>query len=66
MSALVDNKFKVTEVGQLSTSIDMKEVCFSKCPYDGMALNKQDQPIYLKFINTKDPKVRADKNKSSP
>ena len=45
--------FKVVEVGQISTTIDMKELCLSKCPYDGLALNKQDQPIYLKFINNK-------------
>jgi hypothetical protein len=48
-----DEAFKVVEVGQISTTIDTKELCLSKCPYDGMALNKQDQSIYLKFINNK-------------
>ena len=53
-----NEEFKVVEVGQISTTIDMKELVFSKCPYDGMTLNKQDLPVYLKFINNKNPKEK--------
>ena len=44
-------QFKVVEVGTISTTLDRKELRFCKCPYDGMALNRTDGTIYLKYEN---------------
>ena len=44
-------QFKVVEVGIISTTLDRKELHFCKCPYDGMALNRSDGTIYLKYEN---------------
>lgn len=43
--------FKVKEVGTLATTIDRKDIFLCPCPYDGMALNRADGSIYLKFVN---------------
>ena len=50
-NAFFSEQFKVIEVGIISTTIDRKELRFCKCPYDGMALNRSDGTIYLKYEN---------------
>ena len=50
-NAFFGEQFKVIEVGVLSTTIDRKELLFCKCAYDGMALNKGEGTIYLKYEN---------------
>jgi hypothetical protein len=50
-NAFFDELFKVVEVGIISTTLDLKELSFCRCPYDGMALNRTDGTIYLKYEN---------------
>lgn len=51
-NSFFDGKFKVKEVGIITTSYNMKDILLAKCPYDGLALNREDGTIYLKFCNT--------------
>jgi len=53
-----EGKFKVTEVGGVSTTTNHKELRLCKCPYDGLALNQQDTQIYLKYIDVKEPEEK--------
>jgi len=50
-NAFFSEQFKVIEVGIISTTKDKKELLFCKCPYNGMAINKTDGTIYLKYEN---------------
>lgn len=50
-NAFFDELFKVVEVGVISTTLDRKELSFCKCPYGGMAINRTDGTIYLKYEN---------------
>jgi hypothetical protein len=50
-NAFFSEQFKVVEVGIISTTFDRKELCFCKCPFNGMALNRTDGTIYLKYEN---------------
>jgi|694.fasta_scaffold35369_18 hypothetical protein len=50
-NAFFGEQFKVVEVGTINTTLDRKELHFCKCPYDGMALNRTDGTIYLKYEN---------------
>lgn len=50
-NAFFSEQFKVVEVGIISTTLDRKELHFCKCPYDGMAINRTDGTIYLKYEN---------------
>jgi hypothetical protein len=52
-NAFFGEQFKVVEVGIISTTLDRKELHFCKCPYEGMALNRTDGTIYLKYENEK-------------
>jgi len=45
--------FKVVEVGVIGTTRNHKELLFCKCGYNGLALNRKDGNIYLKYENNK-------------